>query len=315
MFGGLPNVANLNKFGYRGPAPSPTKPAGEFRLFALGGSTVFNGDPGIAGLLQQRFHKDGLTGVRAFNYGVVSSVSGMDLARLVYEVADQSPDFVLFYNGGNDVLHPWGSDQRPGYPFNFVVFENNPLLRYDLSDYPTWTLTIFGSNIMRLLRRDYFIERLQERKLTEPNAWPPWSSGWEGAIGRHYADNVVKASRFARAYGAGFAVAIQPLIFTGDAPTAHERRILAAFADADERRARARRLYDRLVAETRKRAESESLTVLELGDIFDRLKQPVFTDEIHITQDAKNIITDAIYREIGPLVGHAIARKNSVSPR
>ena len=38
-----PLIEHYNRLGYRGPAPTPVKPSGEYRIFILGGSTVFMG--------------------------------------------------------------------------------------------------------------------------------------------------------------------------------------------------------------------------------------------------------------------------------
>src|SRR5579862_2605935 len=133
MFGGTldPEVqaANgLNTLGYRGPIPAMPKPAGEFRIAVLGGSTVLNGDPPLPALLESLFQQAGRTDVRVYNFGVAASILRMDLARFVFQVASYAPDLVIFYGGGNDIGMPFQADPRPGNPPNFLAYEENPLL-------------------------------------------------------------------------------------------------------------------------------------------------------------------------------------------
>ncbi len=62
----------------------------------------------------------------------------MELARLVFEALAYQPDLIVSYSGANDIILPLSADPRPGYPFNFMIREYNPLLD---KDYPLATLT------------------------------------------------------------------------------------------------------------------------------------------------------------------------------
>lgn len=100
MFKGLEDgVINVQKtynhLGYLGRSPLPLKAAGSYRIFILGGSTVWEGNPTIPDLLQKEFIRNGYPQVEVFNYGVMSSNSSMELARLVFEVLDFRPDLVV----------------------------------------------------------------------------------------------------------------------------------------------------------------------------------------------------------------------------
>ena len=145
MFGGVPNAAlgagydvaeRLNSQGYRGREATEPKPPDELRVVVLGGSTVFEGEPTLPELLERELRKRGVANVACFNFGGVSSVSGMEVSRLLFEVTDLRPDVVVFYDGGNDLLLPAVYDPRPGYPFNFVVYESNPLLHRNPASFP-----------------------------------------------------------------------------------------------------------------------------------------------------------------------------------
>lgn len=71
-FGGVQRPENrgwLNRLGYPGREPTPDKPVSEYRIFILGGSTVFYGQPPIAQLLEAAFHGRGYDQARVYNFG------------------------------------------------------------------------------------------------------------------------------------------------------------------------------------------------------------------------------------------------------
>ena len=83
----------------------------------------------------------------------------MELATIVNEVTNLSPDLVIVYNGANDFTSPLKYDPRPGYPFNFLVYENNPFFK---KNYPALTLFAYKSNLVRLIARKYFTEKFSK---------------------------------------------------------------------------------------------------------------------------------------------------------
>jgi hypothetical protein len=302
MFGGRPGgrltqppgtPERLNGRGYRGAEPGAGKPAGEFRIFVVGGSTVFEGDPPLPVLLEAQLHDRGLTDVRCYNYGVISSVSGQELARIVFEVADLDPDLVVMFNGGNDLTSPVQYDPRPGYPFNFIAYETNPLLRRDVSAYPTWTLLAYGSNALRALAPGVFTERFVGLDQARHEAGY-LSPEWRDRIAAVYVGNLVKAQRISRAFGADFMAFFQPLIFFKPALGPGEREIVAPL-EGFGKMARDLRLRVRLEW---KRAQRQGLVVHDLSDIFDTIDEDVFYDIIHVTRPGKEILARAMAEHV-----------------
>ena len=298
MFGGigggaLPDGERLNELGYRGKAPSAEKAAGEYRIFMLGGSTVFSGEPPIAVLLERFLREDGREGVSVYNFGVVSSVSGMELARILYEVVDLSPDMVVVYNGSNDIMLPLTHDPRPGNPFNFIVYENNPLLESDIRSYPALSLLLYGSNLARYFVSSYFMERFIP--LDEVRAEVGWGSdSWREAIADAYVGRMVKAKKLCEGFGVRFIGFMQPLVYFKDRPapeeqTEHFRPQRKAHAVAVRRLIRDKIAL--LPAEDR-------VAVIDLTDVFDETAEQVFTDHTHTNQEGKEIVASAMCRHI-----------------
>jgi hypothetical protein len=300
MFAGKPNAHKLNNMGYKGDVPQMPKPPGEFRIFFLGGSTVYAGNPPISDLVQELFQQDEISNVHIYNFGVVSSVSGMELARIVFEISDLAPDLIVMYNGGNDFLNPWSWDPRPGYPLNFIVYENNPLLDKDLKSYPTFALLLYGSNIMRYLLRDYFVKKFIPLEQTRTESHYK-SSEWREKIAAIYVNNIVKAAKVSKAFGAEFVTFFQPLVYFKETLSAEER-LLGIY----EQGIYANQIREIILTKISRIEDDNILKFVDLSNIYKGNTSQIFKDAIHTRQEAKSVVAHAVYKR---LVG--IYRENS----
>src|SRR5687768_13913721 len=126
MFTGLPGADDHNSLGYRGREPVRPKPSGEHRVLVIGGSAVYGkGQPEltIPFQLQQLARRRASRDTKVYNWGVVSQVSGQELATIAHRALAYEPDVVVLYDFANDLYASFAADPRPGHPFNFVVSE------------------------------------------------------------------------------------------------------------------------------------------------------------------------------------------------
>ncbi len=299
MFGGEKNgVMNNNKetfnsMGYRGQEPSMPKPQGEFRIFMLGGSTVVKGEPPIATLLESEFKKDNKKNVKVYNFGIVSDISSMELSQIVFEISDLQPDLIIMYNGANDILHPYTWDPRPGYPFNFIVYENNPLLESDIKTYPTFNLLLYGSNLARTLFARYFVKAFvpleQERKKVN------WGSEqWRDEIAEVYMKNIVKANRISKTFGSDFIVFLQPLVYFKDALSEEEK----THRWNEDLKEHCLDMRSRILSKVKLCSEESKPLFIDLSDLYDNTPTRIFIDEAHTLQEGKPMMAKAIYENL-----------------
>ncbi len=98
-----------NSLGYRGEEFPLEKPAGEFRIVALGGSTTYTihvqdnaltFTAQLEEILQQTY---GYAQARVINAGAAGYTSWESLANLQFRVLALDPDLVIVYHGTNDV--------------------------------------------------------------------------------------------------------------------------------------------------------------------------------------------------------------------
>lgn len=300
QFKGSAASAIHNRLGYGGAVPEPAKRKGEYRIFFVGGSTVRFGDPPIPALVERMFWDEGFEEVRVFNFGVSGSNTGMELARLVFEIPPHQPDMVVSYSGGNDITLPVWMDPRPGYPYNFMVYENHPLYA---DDYPTAALTAYGSHLLRLLGKSYFKEKFSKREQLRGSS--DWNTQvWREQIVRQYVRNLEVSAKVARAFDSQFAAFLQPVLISKRTMSRQEREYLDATAvrgrgpDTAELRAYFDFVRDginsRMLAEDRQ----VQFQFTDLSRIYDATETPIFADFIHTGQDARMVVARRMFEKL-----------------
>ena len=303
MFGGVPNAAlgagydvaeRLNSQGYRGREATEPKPPDELRVVVLGGSTVFEGEPTLPELLERELRKRGVANVACFNFGVVSSVSGMEVSRLLFEVTDLQPDVVVFYDGGNDLLLPAVYDPRPGYPFNFVVYESNPLLHRNPASFPSFALFAYGSQVLRTVAPAFFEKTFVDLASLRRKVGYE-SEEWKASIASTYVKNLGRGHHLARAWGADFVAFFQPLVFYKPDHGPVESAIVAQSSEMGPLLVD---LRDRVQKDIGVLREREGVAVYDLSGVYDGIKTDIFVDLVHTGPRGREIIARSMALEL-----------------
>jgi lysophospholipase L1-like esterase len=108
---GTPNFAHgplrHNALGYKSGEIAVPKPAGEFRIVCMGGSTTYgtatpDAKDAYPGVLERLLHDRGHANARVINAGVEGYTSYENLILYALRVQDWSPDLVLILDGIND---------------------------------------------------------------------------------------------------------------------------------------------------------------------------------------------------------------------
>jgi lysophospholipase L1-like esterase len=273
----------------------PPKSRGELRIFMLGGSTVAYGNPPLPVCVEQELKRRGFGEVHVFNYGVISQNSSQELARLVFHVLDSEPDIVVIYDGGNDIMDPLLYDPRPGFPFNFLAYENNVLFK-DVGEYPWPSLLAYGSDMLRHLFRHYFFEKFGNfsnlRRDAGYGTYP-----WSEKIARIYAGNLAKAGRICRAYNVEYAAFFQPIIFyKRHAVSETEKNILAGWPQEEGKLVRpfTNDVRAKILRNIKEEQKSSPFTFHDFSGIFSDSTDAVFTDYIHVNEASNRKIAATI---------------------
>jgi lysophospholipase L1-like esterase len=270
----------------------------EYRVFVLGGSTVFNGYPlshSIPGILEELFKQDGFSNVRVYNFGVVGFVSGQELALLTHTLVDYHPDLVIVYDGGNDVYQPLQYDPRPGYPCNFISYEaGNQHLSRNAPITQLFNSLLFKSSFFRLV----FSRGLHNALVSLESVRQECGYGspeWESQIASAYVNNLSKMARLGEGFDFRLFTFLQPMIYFNPEYMRHPVRGKSPAA------LYVNRVYERI------RPQLLELDQLQAGrahraffhDFSDLLRThppTVFWDIIHIRYEGNRFVAENIYR-------------------
>ena len=112
-----PNQENttihINNFGMRGSDITQNKPVDTFRIFVIGGSTVYGSGSTsdittIPGFLQQFFDNSEINKkIEVINAGIEGSTSVEEVYRIKNDLIHFDPDIVVIYHGTNDAHLTW----------------------------------------------------------------------------------------------------------------------------------------------------------------------------------------------------------------
>ncbi|MFZ2025051.1 MAG: hypothetical protein WAV51_02115 [Microgenomates group bacterium] len=293
MFKGKKNEGINNEGGYKGPYPVTPKPIDEYRIFVLGGSTVYFGDPTIPELLTQEFQNNGYTNVRVYNFSYTSAVSSQELMTIVTEISELEPDLIVQYDGANDIDHPLYYDPRPGYPFNYFVYETNPLINPE--KLPTWKYIVGTNAIVKFIYQTYFPHAYQNFLLPKENLRSEVgynTDPWKQQVANIYIQNVMKAQKIASVFDSEYIAFFQPTIFNKRMLTRDELKIIPQeeidyFIEVQD-----------LIKNGMSSDTTQNIQFVDLTDIFDSYETTVFEDKIHVYQEYNTVIANRMFEVI-----------------
>lgn len=269
-----------NQHGYRGKYPSVPKLSDEFRIIMLGGSAVWEGDTTISDFLETGLKSHYLPSASVYNFGVVGANSSMQWITVMNEAIVLQPDMIVFYDGANDIIHPLHYDPRPGYPFNFLIYENNPFL---MKSFPALTLFAYKSNLFRLLAKKYLAEKISRQTSLRIKAGYQ-TEEWRKEIADVYLGNEQKTNNQCRLMNIRFMTFFQPTVYSKQNLSDDERK----FAES---RAGEKQHVEMLRNMITGSAETDS-SFYDFSDVFDGTEEHIFRDNVHLSNAGRKIVAE-----------------------
>ncbi len=269
---GKPNVLDHNKFGFRGKiTPDTERGKNKIVIGLFGGSTGYSGDPTILQSVSNNLKKNGYSNI-AINFSSVSSNHNQHLHRLL-EFSEYKYDFIIFYGGANETTMHLYYDPRPGYPYNFYMFEN--LLS------PVFYLTKY-SNIMGELDKQFKITfnfkspRKLGENLQNPNDLNDEDfKTWSDKVKINYFTTLNKAKQVTENI-------IKP-------NKCNKTSFLSFFQPINVSNEKTKFLVDNVLKDLNKN---------NVKNLFYLKDQLTFKDIVHVDQSSKNLISNKISSEI-----------------
>lgn len=307
MFTAKPNLEGVtNPLGYLGELPTKIKPADEIRIFILGSSVLFNGNPPLPRMLQKRFEKAGKNNIKVFNFGIDSSVSRQDVARLLFDIAGYQPDIVLSYAGQNDMFDA-GIDPRINYPHRFILYESHPAFLTDVKDYK-WIPTIaLGSKLLRDIFNYKIFTSLSDGIV--PGAFPPRAS-IRPLLAKAYVQNLRLVAMISRDLGADFLAIFPPSLHFKISRTTNELAGFTMFGSADGQEIKT-------LVDTETAKYKSEFQFINYAEFFKTETKEVFEDTFHLTQNGNRAVAEQLLPLLDKLsVEHLKKRKtNQIKPQ
>jgi lysophospholipase L1-like esterase len=157
-FGLSPNHREHSSRGYRHDELITPKPEGQFRIFAVGGSTTYgislNVGDDYPAQLQAILRANGYSNVEVINAGVPQYATYENLINFQLKILDDAPDMLITYEGINDVITRLVDPQ--------AYTGNNPMRGIwnteDLYNLPPSTVLRFVGMNLGLIRRPVLLE-------------------------------------------------------------------------------------------------------------------------------------------------------------
>lgn len=287
-------TVNINAEGFRGPEIMKEKPEDTFRIFVLGGSTVFVGasdDTTIPGYLQKKFESENPElNVEVVNAGIEGAFSFNEAQYIKSKLLDYEPDMFVIYDGWNDVKLRYSSfeDVREGDeiqddPAEQLAKQGYFLLRNYFSFYKTPQFAVEVKNsIAGSEVRDAEIKPYEEHS---PEMAAQWKNMW------------AEICELGKEEGFDSVIVLQPFLGTGNRNlTEYERQnfiklehggLIKAYEDFAD-------VLDEL--------DSHCTETVDLRGVFDGISSPIYWDGGHTIDEAKKIVADKIYEATLPLV-------------
>lgn len=250
---------NIDANGVRRTVQNPAQD-GARKLWLFGGSTLWGtGTPDaltIPSLLAEQL-KD--ANVQITNFGESGYVSTQSLLRLMELLkSGQRPDWVIFYDGVNDVFSAL-QNRVAGLPQN----EANRRLEFNVAR--------DGKQSARLLLQS--LSGIQ--RVLAPAAQAPQTDALAAAIAKDYAANLKLLDTLAQAYGFDYLAVWQPVIFSKPNLTAFEREALGTRAIVHRDLSHA--AHREVVA-----ALGTNGALVDLYGLFDSVSAPLYLDFCHL---------------------------------
>ena len=107
---------NINSYGFRGAEFSSKKPIDTYRIFLVGGSTMWGSgnssdETTIPGILQKIFDKQELvTNIEVINAGLSGANTVTESTLIKERLVDFQPDLIMMYDGWNDLRSEYNAE-------------------------------------------------------------------------------------------------------------------------------------------------------------------------------------------------------------
>ena len=299
----LPNQENktihINNFGMRGPDITQDKPNDTYRIFIIGGSTVYGSGSTsdkttIPGFLQEKIDNSGIDQkVQVINAGIMGSTSIEEVHRIKNDLINFDPDMIIVYHGNNDAGVSWEiySDHT-----NFKILPEKKILTF---------FQIYLPEYKTPLNAVAFIERIKAGISGDNNSFSHQPVGRETFyISEHmleraslWHNRIKDACEFGNENGFKTMVILQPMLGTGNKPLAEFEHSYYLAAGGEKNT----EIYD-MLSNGLLGLENYCYKVEDFRNVFDNVPEFVYFDIAHLADYGNEVVSQRIFEIIKPTI-------------
>ena len=286
------STININNFGMRGSDITQDKPNDVYRIFLIGGSTLYGSGSTsdtttIPGFLQERFDNSGIDQkIQVINAGIEGSSSLEEVPRIKNDLVNFDPDMIVIYHGTNDGHLDW--ERYTNFDSFVTPFEKKVLVFFQayLPEYKTPVLAL------------YVINKITLGTTNDSGTYEPYFKS-EHMVERSalWHDRIKGACEFGNEEGFKTVVLLQPVLGSGNKPlTEYEQSFLIKLGGEESAKN-----YD-IFANGLVGLDNSCHTVKDLRNIFDNVPEFIYFDNAHMADYGNNIVSENIFEILKPIV-------------
>jgi len=276
---------NINNFGFRGPDIELPKLDNTFRIFMVGGSTIFGSgstsdNTTIPGFLQQKFDSSNLDlDVEIINAGFPGAYSKTEILLVEDIIFEFEPNLIIIYDGWNDVHIPYSSHigERNA---EGALYDTVNEIRKILPFYKT--PTFIRSHVMNIVNTDsksIVLDNELENKISL------WNQRWDDICQKSHEKNIQTL------------IAVQPLLGSGEKQLSeYEQNIFNSTIHPLSEASSMKNYVDSF-------SNFQNCdNLLDLTNVFDNNTETIFFDRGHMGDQGNSIIAEKLYSIVFPII-------------
>ena len=274
---------NINSDGFRGPEIQEIKSEFHYRIFVIGGSTIFGAgstsdETTIPALLQKRFNElEQDFDIEVINAGIVSANSISEKLYIENYLLEFNPDLLIIYDGWND------SEDRILDEKLVIDEENNSESFFKFRNFPYYRTPFVIYEILNSQNQETTYPQKNDDKTEQLIS--SWSSRWD-AVCKYGIENNYKTI-----------LTVQPIVGSGNKIlTAEEKTFLSETKIHSEVINTINGMGDAL-------SEIKSCNkTQDLRNVFENTNEQVYIDRGHLSDFGNDIIADQLFNLSLPAV-------------
>ena len=279
------DTLNINSHGFRGPDISKEKPDDTYRIFTIGGSTMYgygstSDKTTIAGYLQQEFENTNLgMNIEVINAGIPAADSYSESIFIKNKLIEFQPDLFIVYDGWNDLDHEIievsdtqskkSDEDDSGFKFKNFPFYRTPFV--------IWKILYSSSSHWD----NYMIDESKTDKKVEL-----WTERWNDIchLGKNKNFDTI--------------VTIQPMLGTGNKILSHDESLLAPYLDEHFAIIRGLEKMESHLSQL----DKNCIKTASLKNIFDGIDKPIFYDIGHTNDYGNELVAKKLFEISLPVI-------------